>query len=98
MSFLNTILIAAGALVIGGLLFFGLGCTSGNMHNGNHSFDMHGISGEQVDNHDDLDGDMLYVCPMHPEITSTDPDERCSICGMNLEPGEMMGDHVDQDH
>lgn len=26
---------------------------------------------------------MIYVCPMHPEITSVKPD-KCSICGMNL--------------
>ncbi len=26
---------------------------------------------------------MIYICPMHKEITSDKPD-RCSICGMNL--------------
>lgn len=26
----------------------------------------------------------LYVCPMHPWITSNDPTANCSICGMKL--------------
>ena len=26
----------------------------------------------------------VYVCPMHPEVTSTDPNVRCRICGMHL--------------
>lgn len=32
------------------------------------------------------DGKPLYVCPMHPAETSTDPAARCSICKMRLEP------------
>lgn len=28
--------------------------------------------------------DPNYVCPMHPEILSTDPDATCPICGMDL--------------
>jgi hypothetical protein len=27
----------------------------------------------------------VYVCPMHPEVTSTDPAARCDKCGMRLE-------------
>lgn len=25
-----------------------------------------------------------YVCPMHPEVTSKDPEAKCSKCGMDL--------------
>lgn len=28
--------------------------------------------------------DPTYVCPMHSQITSTDPDATCPICGMDL--------------
>lgn len=30
------------------------------------------------------DGAVIYACPMHPWITSTDPAANCSICGMKL--------------
>lgn len=28
---------------------------------------------------------VTYVCPMDPEVTSTDPNARCPKCGMRLE-------------
>jgi hypothetical protein len=27
---------------------------------------------------------VVYACPMHPWITSSDPTATCSICGMKL--------------
>ncbi len=29
-------------------------------------------------------GAVIYACPMHPWITSSDPAANCSICGMKL--------------
>ena len=31
-----------------------------------------------------VDGAVVYACPMHPWITSSDPAADCSICGMKL--------------
>ena len=36
--------------------------------------------------------DTTYVCPMHPEVTSKDPNATCGICGMDLVPVEMNGE------
>ena len=29
-------------------------------------------------------GTYVYVCPMHPEVTSTQPGQKCPKCGMEL--------------
>ena len=26
----------------------------------------------------------IYTCPMHPEFTTDDPDQRCHVCEMKL--------------
>lgn len=36
-------------------------------------------------------GSALYVCPMHPEVTSDKPGQRCPKCGMALVPREEGG-------
>ena len=29
---------------------------------------------------------VVYACPMHPEVTSTQPGQKCPKCGMALVP------------
>ena len=35
------------------------------------------------------DGEVIYTCPMHPEVESTDPNAPCPKCGMALEPRDV---------
>jgi len=42
-----------------------------------------------------------YVCPMHPEVTSTDPKARCTECGMELvkkDDQKAASDHAGHGH
>jgi hypothetical protein len=32
------------------------------------------------------DAPTIYACPMHPEVTSTQPSQKCAKCGMTLVP------------
>jgi len=32
------------------------------------------------------DSKPLFRCPMHPDVTSSDPNAKCPKCGMSLEP------------
>jgi hypothetical protein len=40
---------------------------------------------------DQSTGAALYVCPMHPEVTSDQPNQRCPKCGMKLKKREAGG-------
>ncbi len=35
---------------------------------------------------DGADAGVVYACPMHPEVTATEPGHRCPKCGMALVP------------
>ena len=40
-----------------------------------------------------------YICPMHPQISSDKPNQKCSICGMDLVPaGEDDDESEHEDH
>ena len=45
------------------------------------------------------EGHALYVCPMHPDVTSESAD-RCPRCGMKLAPADLVaeGSHGTHDH
>lgn len=46
---------------------------------------------------------VIYVCPMHPEETSEDPEAKCGVCGMAMVKAEEAGttetdNHEGHDH
>jgi Cu(I)/Ag(I) efflux system membrane fusion protein len=48
--------------------------------------------GETALEHAEKHMDTNYVCPMHPEIVTSDPEATCPICGMDLVVLENNGD------
>jgi multidrug efflux pump subunit AcrA (membrane-fusion protein) len=45
-----------------------------------------GADGSPAASSDAVAGITLYTCPMHPEVQSANPGDRCPKCGMFLEP------------
>jgi hypothetical protein len=54
-------------------------------------------SAETVPAQPDAIAQVTYTCPMHPEVTSTDADADCSICGMDL-VAQGDNDHSSHEH
>ena len=44
----------------------------------------------------EAEGRQVYTCPMHPQVRSFDPDERCPLCGMELVPVPMDEEDLEE--
>lgn len=95
-----TITILISGLFVGSLL--GTGC--GNKKEQSTEEQEHAVGDTTSHHHDGMEMDstemhhmestqMVYACPMHPEVTGKEGD-KCSKCGMKLEPvKERKDDH-----
>lgn len=80
------------AIVIGVAFSFGI---YWQMHM-KHS--THGGSSEHAHQDSKEETKTLYICPMHPQITSDKPGQTCSICGMDLVPASDFEEDEEHDH
>ncbi len=44
----------------------------------------------------DADGNVIYACSMHPEVTSIEPGQSCPKCGMFMQPVEVAKKNDDK--
>ena len=73
------------------------GCCSGaKNHDAKPLDNQHGCCGGHEQNNVVLptikgvnNGEIIYTCPMHPEVELTDPNAPCPKCGMALEPKDV---------
>ncbi len=65
------------------------------LHDHNHD---HSSTGAHQGNPSPADDrEQVYTCSMHPQVRTTDPDEPCPICGMELIPVPMDDDDLELD-
>lgn len=79
-------------IVIGGLLFM-LGRWSAPKAASDHNQ----VAAENGDAEPAAEREQIYTCPMHPQVRTTDPNELCPICAMELVPLEDDDDDDDAD-
>ncbi|PHS23953.1 MAG: copper-translocating P-type ATPase [Methylophaga sp.] len=72
------------------------GCGGENNHDAKPLDNQHGCCGGHEQDNVVLpitkgvyDSEIIYTCPMHPEVESTDPNSPCPKCGMALEPKDV---------
>jgi Cu(I)/Ag(I) efflux system membrane fusion protein len=105
MNKLNPVTVIAVIFVIIALGVTALGLAFQTPQEANHDHDEEIVfnepgSGQISFNETDAKGEdheQEYTCSMHPSFRSTDPDERCPICGMELIPvasGNSRADDV----
>jgi membrane fusion protein, copper/silver efflux system len=93
MKLLDNLLKSRRALVVLAVVAVGGGFALGALTGGDrHDHGRH--AGEATE--DDAGRQAVYTCSMHPQVRTTNPKEKCPICGMELIP-VPSDDHDDGD-